>query len=214
MLGGSTFTNNAANGSTCGEGGAIYNDSDSLVIDSATFTTNTAQGSASDAGGGAVYAAGESVAITNTSFVSNKAVGVGGADAYGGALYEFSSDPMVIGGNSTFTNNTAQGGAGPILGGAGGDGEGGAVYTEADPGMVVANFSGNAALGGAGVGAYGGGGATVVPSTMDPSRVWSATRFWSPTARLPTIWPSEAPAAQARTVVTRKRVRSTPTLIL
>ena len=144
------------------QGGAVYNQG-ALSLSSVVVQNNTAQGLDSDyytsaAFGGALYSAG-SLVMTECTIRNNAAIGaVGrnyfgyvfpGADARGGGLYVAGGTAAIS--NSTFTTNTAQGGAGVFIGADGGNGFGGGLYAAGGTITVLnTQVSQNSATGGQG----------------------------------------------------------------
>lgn len=133
----SAFTRNEAN-----KGGAIYNESDGIVIADSNFTSNVATTS-----GGAIYNEGE-VAINSAEFIGN-IVGIDADESandtrgYGGAIYTAAtttnSGAMTIK-NTDFSNNKAIGGGTSL------SASGGAIYASKtqltiDGGTFSGNFA-------------------------------------------------------------------------
>lgn len=157
----STFTGNTA----ASEGGAIWNASGAMVIDSCIIDANTAQGAASNKGGGGIFNVSGVVSVVNESVVSNNlATGISGS---GGGLMSKAGTINIL--NSTFSANSANraGGAIEIIdgtmiieksaltdndvdGGAGtpAPGSGGAIHVTGNTTLVSldsVNVTGNAA---------------------------------------------------------------------
>lgn len=142
----SAFTGNTA----ASEGGALWNASGAMVIDSCTISTNSASGDASNKGGGGVFNVSGIVSIVNGSEVSgNMATGISGS---GGGLMSKAGTVNIM--NSTFDSNGANraGGAIEIIDGS----------------MIIemSDLINNDANGSAGTPAPGSGGAIHVTGTM------------------------------------------------
>lgn len=154
-------TNTAFDGSSGGEGGAIYGDWD-LAVANSSFTGNVA-GSTTvsnvEGYGGAIYINDNSMSptVTNSTFgttsLAGNFAGGPGANAYGegGAIYNDGSFPLALSGNS-FTSNTAKGGS---------DASGGAVSDYEGVSSTSDTFANNladasAAMSGCEMYAYGG----------------------------------------------------------
>jgi hypothetical protein len=167
-----SFVNNQTNGANASFGGAIAN-AGTLSIENATFTGNAAVGSTTHAGstsegvpggsqGGAIGNLDGSIStITLSSFTGNQALGSGTGSAQGGAIcneytwvFPFpGSGVTTTVSQSTFQNNTAQGGSTTTDGGYGG-----AIEDNPGVNLVILNcsFTGNQANSGGGQNADGG----------------------------------------------------------
>jgi hypothetical protein len=156
-----------------------------VTVDRSTFTGNRAAALAGHiggapftglGGGGALLNITGSMTVTRSSFADNAAVGgtvaipgvtVGGP-GFGGAINSSDVSPFGAGqstlavSRSTFTGNTATGGAGGAAGLSGGEGKGGAVYvTNGGEATLGRNtFSTSTAVGGPGGADAAGGNAT------------------------------------------------------
>ncbi|NML20947.1 T9SS type A sorting domain-containing protein [Pseudoflavitalea sp. G-6-1-2] len=124
----SSIMNNIASGIGSGNGGGMYNFSNSAPqIDSCIISGNAAARN----GGGIGSMGGSNPVIRNSSFIKNSAVNTGGA-VYG--LSE--SDPVLY--NCTLSENTAQSGAGVYC------------FVGSDPTLIKCKFIRNIALGSGG----------------------------------------------------------------
>lgn len=95
----STFSGNAANSASAGDGGAISNDSGDLRVFGSTFSANSA-----GRHGGAIHSAGP-MAIANSTFTANA-----GANGGGAIFQEGSGDSTIV--HATIVANSAPYGAG------------------------------------------------------------------------------------------------------
>ena len=98
-----------------GRGGAIYNSSGTIVVNSTTFKSNSANVSNSDYSGysgrgGAIYNTGTMI-FNSTTFESNSASvsSSGSGISYGGAIYNDGTDSSVIINSTTFKSNSVIG---------------------------------------------------------------------------------------------------------
>jgi CSLREA domain-containing protein len=173
----SVFSNN--HGGAYG-GGAIYNQSATLIIDNTTFSGNTAVTS-----GGALYSLSGNVTITNSTFTDNTASAGGGIYCYdcilnvshstfsnnntpngsGGGIYHIYNSVTIS--DSIFTNNGASygGGGGGVFSSSGGltltnssfsnnsanGSPGGAIHIEGTINISQSTFSNNSAGSGGGI---------------------------------------------------------------
>jgi hypothetical protein len=187
--GGAAFThcvfanNTASDGSSYGDGGAIYA-AWNLSVDTSTFTGNVA-GSSSAGGfighGGAIDLAynSQSPTITNSTFggtsasAGNFAGGAGANDTgFGGAVANEGNYPLVLGGD-TFANNVSRGGY---------DAEGGAIADFQGVTSAGDTFTSNladASAGTSGESGYAGGGAVYT----DYNSSWTNDTFTSNQAK-------------------------------
>jgi Chlamydia polymorphic membrane protein (Chlamydia_PMP) repeat len=167
----STYSASYGNG---GDGGAIYNDGKTVIVNS-TFTGDTAEGDShdteSDRGGygGAIYNDYGDLSISSSAFSGSSASGGTSVSAkyndggFGGAIYSASGSATITA--SSFNGNVAGGGAISQSGTRPGENAyGGALYLEETATTVSdSTFSGNTAGSGAdagsahGPGGYGGG---------------------------------------------------------
>ncbi len=124
VLDGFTITGGNANGiSPDDNGGGIYNDGGSPLLQNVILTQNTAF----ERGAGIANLNNSNPVITNAVFIENKADSSGG-----GGVYNNFSTPKFLG--STFMNNST-------------DGNGGAIFNEgSSPELRNMNFSGNVAI--------------------------------------------------------------------
>jgi uncharacterized repeat protein (TIGR01451 family) len=150
----------------------------SLTLENLTLTGGLAQGTGTAAEGGAIYSSG-TLSLSGVKVQNNRAVGSAGANAtalspivgpgasaYGGGVYA-NGGAVTLTNDTTFSGDTALGGAGGNAagfaangtGGAGGAGSGGGLYLAAGT-VTLSNdiLSGNSAKGGGGgTGGLGGG---------------------------------------------------------
>ncbi|MGB3591948.1 MAG: choice-of-anchor Q domain-containing protein [Nonlabens sp.] len=105
----STFSSNGADA----EGGALWNGSGTMIIDSSTIDFNTASGNASDQGGGGVFNNGGTLTIRNNTAISNNTAG-GIAGSGGGIL---SVDAGTDVGSFTIINSSITGNSANRAGG-------------------------------------------------------------------------------------------------
>ncbi len=140
-------------------GGAIYNSSSDLTIDSTAFSYNTAgSGTGAQGYGGAIELDDGNLTVTNSTFTSN---GAGRTDALlgeGGAIFDHTYNQMTVK-TSTFTSNTAGGTSG---------GYGGALELQGQLALDHDTFTSNSAYGSSDGDAYGGA-ADVVPTMSGES---------------------------------------------
>lgn len=84
-----------ANGKSADDGGGIYNDGGSLIVNNSIFRGNAASGGG---GGGGIFSNGGTVNVTNSTFTGNSVT------YDGGGIYPYNATLNVS--NSTFSNNT------------------------------------------------------------------------------------------------------------
>lgn len=144
---------------TSGNGGAIYANQGSIILDDATISNNQAGGAF---GGGIFYSSsmvGTSISVTDSFFTNNTAQS-GANFAYGGGLYVNVGTALVTG--STFTGNRAQGGLSNNRGGAVFKGSSGILSID-DSILSDNHVSGNNSFGGA---IYNDGGSVTVTTSV------------------------------------------------
>ena len=134
----SNFMANNAESTNYG-GGAIYNNSSTVIISDSTFSNNTATGNTGTTGrgGGAICNLSGTLTITNTTLTSNTAT------YYGGAIYSNASSCTCTVTNCTISNNNAS--------------DGGAIYNAVGWFYVMGStLTNNTATNGGAINNYGG----------------------------------------------------------
>lgn len=135
-------------------GGGIYSSGQSVILEDTTIRGNIAQG-ALEASGGGIYMEGGTLTVNGSTFSQNKAIGqssttlgITAGPANGGAIYLHNTLTSTIT-NSTFGDNTAQGGSGMLLSSSG-QAYGGAIYTNTSAATTLnhCTIAFNAAAGG------------------------------------------------------------------
>ena len=135
----SVFSNNTA---TTSQGGALHVFDIDLTIEDSVFEGNTSNTESASSGGGAIYISGESgiarTTIKGSTFEGNQ------ARNYGGAIYQLSSDTLVIE-DTTFENNSVSAASSEFGLGANAEAHGGAVSVDRSTDVTIkrVNFKGN-----------------------------------------------------------------------
>ncbi|MCK6566326.1 MAG: sortase [Anaerolineales bacterium] len=132
----SAFTGNAAQD----DGGAIVNQSNPAVISNSLFQNNSISGVAGNTDGGAISntAAADGTVIRLSTFIGNSVTNTANNNARGGAIANAGTNFILA--NTTFSGNSVS-----ETGAAGGNAQGGAVWSNDNAIIHNATFSGNSA---------------------------------------------------------------------